>query len=77
MAVWLFRQWFQPPLGVLPDIGSKDQREEERRRFHEEERLLKEKIAKGEVSEEEVGPACGSVQSDFDLSPREVDIVDR
>ncbi|KAJ4362885.1 hypothetical protein N0V83_010002 [Neocucurbitaria cava] len=60
-------QWLQPGPGVLPSMGSKHEREEEKRQLQEERRILEEKISRGEMS---YGPACGSVQSDYDLRPR-------
>ena len=56
-----------PPPGLLPSAGTKNEREEEKRRMREERKELEEKIARGEVTE---GPACGLVISNFNLDPR-------
>jgi hypothetical protein len=58
-----------PPPGILPSLGSKNERDEYMKREKEERKQLEERIARGEI-EEEVGPACGSVQSDHNLDPR-------
>jgi hypothetical protein len=36
----------------------------------EERKRLEEKIARGEVDEGDLGPACGIVVSDYNLDPR-------
>ncbi|KAJ4369924.1 hypothetical protein N0V83_005688 [Neocucurbitaria cava] len=62
--------WLQPPPGVVLSRGSQNERDEEKRRWAEERKLLEEKIERGEVSAEDAGPACGGVQSNYDLRPR-------
>jgi hypothetical protein len=57
-------QWLRPLPGVLPCLGSENEREKRK----EDERIqLEERSARGEMCE---GPVCGSVQSDYDLRPR-------
>jgi hypothetical protein len=68
MANFTCRQWLNPPPGILPSLGSEHECEEERRRIHEEKKQLEERITRGEI-DEEAGPACGSVQSDYNLDP--------
>jgi len=58
------KQWLQPLPGILPSLGSKNEREA---RKTEERIQLEKKTARGEMYE---GAVCGSVQSDYDLRPR-------
>jgi hypothetical protein len=51
-------------------MGTKNERLEKMRKDREERAQLEEKIARGEIGEDALGPACGSVQSDHDLRRR-------
>ncbi|KAH7401451.1 hypothetical protein BKA66DRAFT_103847 [Pyrenochaeta sp. MPI-SDFR-AT-0127] len=63
-------QWFHPPQGIIPCMGTKNERLEELRKWREERVQLEQKVACGEISKDSLGPAYGSVQSDYDLRPR-------
>jgi hypothetical protein len=51
-------------------MGTKNERLEEMRKWREERVQLEQKVERGEISKEALGPACGSVQSDYDLRLR-------
>jgi hypothetical protein len=59
--------WLKPLPGVLPDMGTKNEREEAIKRDKEERMILDEKIKNGEIKEEDYGPACGLVRSNYNL----------
>ncbi len=65
-----YRQWLNPPPGVLPFPGTKNERMAAVEKSREERKRLEEKIARGEVDEGDLGPACGIVVSDYNLDPR-------
>ena len=50
-------------------MGSKNERDENMRKYHEEKEQLEQKIARGEISPKEP-VACNSIKSDYDLRPR-------
>lgn len=56
-------QWLQPLPGILPSLGSKNEREERKKK---EKIRSEERTARGEMCEAAV---CGSVQSNYDLRP--------
>jgi hypothetical protein len=59
-------QWMNPPEGVLPRMGTRNERLAEIRRIKEQlDREYKEIEARGEQI-----PSCGMIMSDYDLSPR-------
>ncbi|KAI4642674.1 uncharacterized protein J4E78_010147 [Alternaria triticimaculans] len=62
-------QWLNPPVGLIPTFGTKNERDEEMRKHREERAELERKIASGEV-EREPAIACMAIQSNYDLSPR-------
>jgi hypothetical protein len=64
-----FRQWWNPPPGILAPMRSKNERDEEMRKYREEKEQLEQRIARGEISPEEP-VACTSIKSDYDLRPR-------
>jgi hypothetical protein len=64
-----FRQWWNPPPGIVPPMGSKNERDESMREYREKRDQLEQKIARGEISPEEP-VACNSIKSDYDLRPR-------
>jgi hypothetical protein len=64
-----FRQWFHPPPGIIPSLGTKNERDEEMRKWREERAQLEQRIPRGEIGKDSLGPAWDSVQSDFDLRP--------
>jgi hypothetical protein len=63
------RQFWHPHPGILPDMRSKNERDEEMRKYREEKKEKEEKVARGEIDKEEP-VACDLVQSDYDLRPR-------
>ncbi|KAF1846459.1 uncharacterized protein K460DRAFT_377655 [Cucurbitaria berberidis CBS 394.84] len=63
-------QWMNPPQGIIPPMGTKNERLEEMRKWNEERAQLEEKVARREISKDALGPACDSVKSDYDLRPR-------
>ena len=58
-----------PPAGLIPTFGTKNERDENMRKHREERAELERKIASGEL-EQEPAIACMAVQSNYDLSPR-------
>ncbi|KAF1828858.1 hypothetical protein BDW02DRAFT_613931 [Decorospora gaudefroyi] len=63
-------QWIHPPPGIIPPMGTKNERLEEMRKSREERMQLEQKVERGEISKKALGPACNGVQSDYDLRPR-------
>lgn len=51
-------------------MRTKNERDEDMRKYHEEKMQLEQRIARGEISLEEP-LACDSIQSDYDLRPRQ------
>jgi hypothetical protein len=51
-------------------MGSKNEREEEMRKWCEERDRLELEIARGEVDQEVLGLACNSIQNDYNLRSR-------
>jgi hypothetical protein len=64
------RQWWNPPPGIVPPMGSKNERDERMRRYREKRDGLERRIARGECSAGEP-VACNSIKSDYDLRPHE------
>ncbi|EAT78043.1 hypothetical protein HBH56_203050 [Parastagonospora nodorum] len=62
-------QWLRPPPGIIPPRGSKNERDENMRKYREEKEQLEQKITRGEISPNEP-VACNSIKSDYDLRPR-------
>ena len=58
-----------PPAGLIPTFGTKNERDESMKKDREERAELKRKIASGEV-EQEPAIACMAIQSNYDLGPR-------
>ena len=58
-----------PPPGIIPPMGSKNERDDNMRKYREEKKQLEQKIAQGEISPKKP-VACNSTKSDYDLSPR-------
>jgi hypothetical protein len=50
-------------------MRSKNERDEDMRKYREEKEQLEQRIARGEISPEEP-VACSSIKSDYDLRPR-------
>jgi hypothetical protein len=55
-------------------MGSKNERDDNMRKYREEKEQLEQKIARGEISPKEL-VACNSIKSDYDLSPRQAWVV--
>jgi hypothetical protein len=51
-------------------MKSQNERDEVMRKYREEKELQEQRIARGEIDPEEP-EACNSIQSDYDLRPRE------
>lgn len=51
-------------------MDSENERREAVRKSGEELKLLEEKVASGEIRKEALGPACNTVQSNYNLRPR-------
>jgi len=58
-----------PPAGLIPPFGTKNERDESMKKHREERAELERKVASGEV-EQEPAIACMAIQSNYDLSPR-------
>jgi hypothetical protein len=50
-------------------MRSKNERDEDIRKYREEKMQLEEKVARGDITQEEP-VACDMIQSDYDLRPR-------
>ena len=63
------RQRWNPPPGIVHPMRSKNERDDNMRKFHEEKERIEQRTARGEtVPEEPV--ACNTVKSNYDLRPR-------